>query len=56
VELANLLAALTGRCSRSPCCIFSGRIDFGLEDLERARAAGTFEFKLLEYRGREDRH
>jgi hypothetical protein len=36
--------------------IFAGRIDFGLEDLERARDAGAFELKVLEYRGREDRN
>jgi hypothetical protein len=33
--------------------IFAGRLDPGLEDLERAREAGWFEFKALEYRGRE---
>ena len=47
-EIGERLSTLPG--------IFAGRIDFGLEDLERARDAGAFEFKVLEYRGREDRN
>jgi hypothetical protein len=33
--------------------VFNGHLTFRLEHLERAREAGWFEFKLLEYRGRE---
>lgn len=33
--------------------IFTGRLDFDVEHLEKARKAGWFEFKVLEYRGRE---
>jgi hypothetical protein len=47
-------AEVRERLSTLPA-IFAGRIEHRLEDLERAREAGWFEFKLLEYRGREDR-
>jgi hypothetical protein len=33
--------------------IFSGRLAFDVEHLENARKAGWFEFKVLEYRGRD---
>jgi hypothetical protein len=47
-------AEVRERLSTLPA-IFAGRIELRLEDLERAREAGWFEFKALEYRGREDR-
>jgi hypothetical protein len=47
-------AEVRERLSTLPA-IFAGRIDHRLEHLERAREAGWFEFKSLEYRGREDR-
>jgi len=47
-------AEVRERLSTLPA-VFAGRLDPGLEDLERAREAGWFEFKALEYRGREDR-
>jgi hypothetical protein len=47
-------AEVRERLSTLPA-IFAGRIEHRLEHLERAREAGWFEFKSLEYRGREDR-
>lgn len=40
------------RLSRLPC-VFSGRFDFCMEELEQAREAGWFSFKVFEYRGKE---
>jgi hypothetical protein len=47
-------AEVRERLSALPA-IFAGRLDPRLDRLERAREAGWFEFKALEYRGREDR-
>jgi hypothetical protein len=40
------------RLSRLPC-LFSGGFDCRLEELEQAREAGWFSFKVFEYRGKE---
>jgi hypothetical protein len=39
------------RLSSLPC-VFSGRFDFRIDQLEQAREAGWFTFKLFEYRGK----
>lgn len=39
------------RLSRLPC-VFSGRFDFGIDELETAREAGWFTFKMFEFRGK----
>ena len=44
-------AEVRERLSTLPA-IFTGRFEFGLEHLERAREEEWFEFKALEYRGR----
>jgi hypothetical protein len=40
------------RLSRLPC-IFSGRFDFRIDNLEEAREAGWFSLTVFEYRGKE---
>lgn len=45
-------AEVRERLSRLPC-VFSGRFDHRIEELEQARKAGWFSFKVFEYRGRE---
>jgi hypothetical protein len=45
-------AEVRERLSRLPC-VFSGRFDFGIENLEQAREAGWFSFKVFEYRGKQ---
>ena len=47
-------AEVRERLSTLPA-IFTGRFAFGLEHLERVRQEEWFEFKALEYRGREYR-
>lgn len=44
-------AEVRERLSRLPC-VFSGRFDFRIDELERAREAGWFSFKVFEYRGK----
>jgi len=47
-------AEIRERLSTLPA-VFNGSLVFKLERIEQAREARWFEFKLLEYRGREDR-
>lgn len=44
-------AEVRERLSDLPC-VFSGRFDFRLAELEHARTAGWFSFKIFEYRGK----
>jgi hypothetical protein len=44
-------AEVRERLSHLPC-VFSGRCDFRIDELEHAREAGWFSFKVFEYRGK----
>ena len=45
-------AEVRERLSQLPC-VFSGRFDYRIDQLEHAREAEWFSFKLFEYRGKE---